>query len=140
MFQSEGKRRGPHWAWTGPFAAAFFFGTIGTCVGYYATAYLNEVRWVWQAERTMRRLRRALVANFRSLRSIAVQFGPAEIIDSVVLRPTFLYAGPMLLGNVVVGWIIGSVLADVFFCAMTIVSDERFTTLLVRPERKTVAV
>jgi hypothetical protein len=73
---------------------------------------------------------RVLVANFRALRSIAIEFGPAEIIDSVLIRPVALYAGPFLLGNVVVGWIVGSIVADVGFYVLAIFSYERFKGLL----------
>ena len=127
-----GAAAGTYWL-TGSFAAAVVAGTIGASVGYYATAYNNGVRWSYRDEAHRPWLMRVLVANFRSLRSIAIEFGPAEVIDSIVFRPIFLYAGPFLLGNVVVGWILGSIAADVVFYLMAIVSYERFTVLLVRP-------
>ena len=42
-------------------------------------------------------------ANLLALRSIAVEFGPAEVIDSLAIRPVALYLGPVLIGNPVVG-------------------------------------
>jgi hypothetical protein len=115
---------------TGSYAAAVVAGTIGASVGYYATAYVNGVRW---ASRTLHDRvwpMRVLVANFRALRSIAIEFGPAEIIDSALIRPVALYAGPFLLGNVVVGWIVGSIVADVGFYVLAIFSYERFKGLV----------
>jgi hypothetical protein len=71
---------------------------------------------------------RVLVANFRALRSIAIEFGPAEVIDSVLIRPVALYAGPYLVGNVALGWVLGSLIADIGFYVMAIFSYERFTS------------
>ena len=79
---------------------------------------------------------RVFVANGLSLRSIAVEFGPAEVIDSIIIRPVALYAGPYILGNVAVGWVVGSLVADIAFYVMAIFSYERFTSLLARPQRK----
>jgi len=73
---------------------------------------------------------RVLVANGRAARSIAVEFGPAEAIDSILIRPVTLYVGPFLVGNVAVGFVLGSVAADVAFYVMAIASYERFKSLL----------
>jgi hypothetical protein len=125
---------------TGSFAAAVVVGTIGASVGYYATAYVNGVRWSYGAQQGRSWPMRVLIANWLSLRSIAVEFGPAEVIDSVVVRPIGLYAGPFILGNVAVGWVVGSILADIAFYVMAIFSYERFTGLLARPALRTVEV
>ena len=121
---------------TGSFAAAVVVGTIGASVGYYATAYINGVRWSYRAQQRRSWPMRVLVANALSLRSIAVEFGPAEVIDSIIIRPVALYAGPYILGNVAVGWVVGSLVADIAFYVMAIFSYERFTGLLARPQRK----
>ncbi len=59
-----------------------------------------------------------------------MEFGPAEAIDSILIRPVAFYAGPILFGNVAVGWMLGSVTADVAFFVMAIFSYERFKSLL----------
>jgi hypothetical protein len=115
---------------TGSFAVAVVAGTIGASAGYYATAYVNGVRWSYRAEDSRLWPSRVLTANFCSLRSIAIEFGPAEVIDSVFIRPVALYAGPFLLGNVVMGWIVGSLVADVAFYVLAIFSYERFKALV----------
>lgn len=116
---------------TGSFTAAVIAGTVGASAGYYATAYVNGVRWACQANGHRRRDVRILIANLLAVRSILVEFGPAEAIDSVVIRPVLLYTLPFLLGNIAVGWVVGSILADVAFYVMAIFSYERFTSLLV---------
>jgi hypothetical protein len=90
------------------------------------------VRWVSRTLRDRSWPMRVLVANFRALRSIAIEFGPAEVIDSVFVRPVALYAGPYLVGNVALGWVLGSLVADVGFYVLAIFSYERFKRLLAR--------
>ena len=124
---------------TGSYAAAILAGTVGASVGYYATAYVNGVRWSYRAQDGRSRPMRMLVANGLAARSIAVEFGPAEAIDSILIRPAMLYAGPFLVGNIAVGWIVGSIAADIAFYVMAIFSYERFANLLARPEPKRVA-
>jgi hypothetical protein len=119
---------------TGSYAAAVIAGTIGASVGYYATAYANGVRWSYRAQQGRPWPARALRANILAIRSIAVEFGPAEAIDSIVIRPVALYLGPFVIGNTAVGFVVGSALADVAFYVMAIFSYERFTNLLVRPQ------
>jgi hypothetical protein len=124
-----GGAAGIYWL-TGSYAAAVVAGTIGASVGYYATAYVNGVRWVLRTLHGRAWPTRVLVANFRALRSIAIEFGPAEVIDSVLIRPVALYAGPYLVGNVALGWVLGSLAADIGFYVLAIFSYERFKSLL----------
>ena len=116
---------------TGSFALAVVAGTIGASAGYYATAYINGVRWAYHAHAGRGAVIRILIANMVTIRSIAVEFGPAEVIDSVVIRPVMLYLWPFVFGNVAVGWIVGSLTADIAFYVMAIFSYERFKSLLV---------
>lgn len=121
-------------ALTGSYAAAVVAATIGASAGYYATAYINGVRWAYRAQTGRRWPMRVLVANGLTARSIAVEFGPAETIDSITIRPIALYLGPLVVGSTAVGFVLGSVVADVAFYVMTIFSYERFTRWLVRPQ------
>jgi len=118
---------------TGSYAAAVVAGTIGASVGYYATAYVNGVRWSYRAQTTRSRPARLLIANALAVRSIVVEFGPAEAIDSILIRPVALYFGPFVVGSTAVGWVLGSIAADVAFYVMAISSYERFAGLLARP-------
>jgi hypothetical protein len=126
--------------WTGSFALAAIVGTVASSVGYYGTAYLNAVRWSYQHRTDRSRLARAVMANALALRSIAVEFGPAEAIDSLVVRPAALYLGQVLTGSPVVGLLIGKVVADIAFYGCAICSYERFKGLLAvsRPRLKEV--
>ncbi|MCV7414920.1 hypothetical protein [Mycolicibacterium litorale] len=117
--------------WTGSFVVAALAGTIGASVGYYATAYTAALRWSYRSRRGSLPMR-VLVANGLALRSVAIEFGPAEAVDSLVVRPLAFYVGPQLFGGLVLGWVAAKVFSDVVFYALAIGSYERFGALLAR--------
>jgi hypothetical protein len=118
------------YASTGSFAAAAVVATIGASAGYYAAAYTTAVRTTYGAHCHLPTARRALTANGLALRSVAIEFGPAEVIDSVLIRPLAFYLGPILFGGMIAGWIFAKLVADLGFYALAIFSYERFQTLL----------
>ncbi|MGE2729718.1 hypothetical protein ACQI4F_09575 [Mycolicibacterium vaccae] len=118
---------------TGSLAAAAVAATIGASAGYYATAYFNALRWSYRAQAHRGPVGR-VVAHLLALRSIAVEFGPAEAIDSIAVRPLAFYVGPDLFGNVAAGWLVAKVVSDAAFYACAIFSFERFGALLARRE------
>jgi hypothetical protein len=88
------------------------------------------VRWAY-GEHCARPLGpRIVIANMFALRSVAIEFGPAEVIDSIAIRPLAYYLGPVMFDNVVVGWIFGKLVSDIGFYVLAIVSYERFKGLL----------
>jgi hypothetical protein len=115
---------------TGSMAAAAITATIGASVGYYAAAYISAVRWALREDSDRPMGPRVLVANLFALRSVAIEFGPAEVIDSIAIRPLAYYLGPIMFDNVVVGWIFGKLVSDIGFYALAVVSYERFKGLL----------
>src|SRR6478735_7729649 len=118
---------------TGSLAAAAIAATVGASVGYYATAYVSALRWTYRDHADRRWLSRMLISNLLALRSVAVEFGPAELVDSVAVRPIAFYVGPSIFDNTVAGWIFGKLVSDVVFYLCAIFSYERFQSLLVRP-------
>lgn len=129
------------YAATGSLAAAALAATIGASVGYYAAAYAGAFRWAYREHRHRPRPARALAAQWLALRSVAVEFGPAELVDTLLVRPAAFYVGPLIFGDVVIGWIFGKVLSDIGFYVFAIVSYETFTGLLAvrRPQPREVS-
>jgi hypothetical protein len=123
------------YAVTGSLAAAAVTATVGASVGYYATAYGNAVRWSCARHRHLPRRRRLLTANTSALRSVAVEFGPAELVDSLVIRPVAYYLGPQLFDSTAAGWVFGKLVADVGFYVCAIASYERIASVVHRRPR-----
>lgn len=111
------------YATTGSWAAAAVAATVFSSVGYYATAYVNATRWSL-AEHGFAR------AAVLALRSVTVEFGPAEVMDSLAVRPVAFYLGPLLTGDAVIGLVLGKVVADAGFYGCAVLSYERFRNLL----------
>ena len=115
---------------TESFGAAAVAGTVGASVGFYAIAYVNAVRLSYAAATHRRRPVRIAAANALALRSVAVEFGPAELLDSLLVRPLAYYLGPALLGTAILGWICAKVLSDLAFYGCAAFSYERFAGLV----------
>lgn len=60
----------------------------------------------------------------QNLRALAVEFGPAEVLDSFVIRPALMYYLPRWLGHFTAGILLAKVLADVTFYVPAILSYE----------------
>lgn len=60
----------------------------------------------------------------KNLRTLLVEFGIAELFDSLLIRPALMYYCPIWLGNLSLGIIVGKLAADVTFYVPAIISYE----------------
>ena len=60
----------------------------------------------------------------RNLRALVVEFGPAEVLDSLLIRPTLMVWLPRWLGSRSTGILVAKLLADVTFYVPAIISYE----------------
>jgi hypothetical protein len=100
-------------------AAAAIIGTLGENVGFYSVMAVTE--WRRQgAFGPMGLQARAL----RTVKVLSAEFGPAEVIDSLLVRPAAMYVGPFVTGGITSGSLIGKIMADAVFYAVAIASFE----------------
>ena len=102
--------------------ALAYAATIGENVGFYGTIIAR------QAARDMRRAREAGDRYsgrriWKTTRDILIEFGPAELLDSFVIRPLAMGIGVRYLGRNA-GVILGKVVADITFYVPVIVTYE----------------
>ncbi len=99
---------------------------VGTWAGN--VAYFG---WILVAD--IRRTRRALRAAGqpyagralgRNLRALAIEFGPAEVLDSFLVRPALMYWLPLAMGSVGWGSLAAKFAADITFYVPAILSYE----------------
>jgi hypothetical protein len=96
----------------GSSATATLAGTWGENLAYYGTMLGREL-----ARRDTR--------TFPTiLRDLVLEFGPAEALDSLLLRPALMYAGILLAPNLALGVVAGKIAADICFYLPTILSYE----------------
>ena len=102
---------------------AAYAGAIGETTGFYCTLLI-------QASLSMRHTlqqhnqRFTAVHVLKVLGHMLIEFGPAEILDSLLLRPFFMYLFPILLNRYVWGIIAGKIASDVTFYILVIVLHE----------------
>lgn len=114
---------------TGAFALTHSRATtalVGTWAG-------NVVYFGWILAADMLRTRRTRLAAGRpytartlgrNLRALAVEFGPAEVLDSFLIRPALMYWLPLWLGSLAWGSLAAKFAADVTFYIPAILSYE----------------
>jgi hypothetical protein len=112
---------------TGSLVAAAIAGTLGENLGYYALVVVRAVGGHAQSRRVRGlagRGRRAWATTWLTARSVAAEFGPAEVVDSLLVRPGLLWAAAAMWGAHPLAWVAGKLAADAIFYAIAIVSFE----------------
>ncbi|MHA6781151.1 type III PLP-dependent enzyme [Pseudonocardia saturnea] len=94
-------------------AGAAIGGVLGEGLAFYGFVVVRELR----TARDGRRLRRVLS-------DLLVEFGPAEVLDTVAVRPAAMYVGPLLVGDLLVGILVGKIAADLVFYAIAAAAYE----------------
>jgi hypothetical protein len=112
---------------TGSHAAAAYGAAVGDNVGYYGVLLARQLRADARVARSYGA--RGLA---RTLRRLAIEFGPAEALDATLLRPALTAlavtaAGPAL------GVLLGKLAADLVFYVPVITTYERTKQSAVRP-------
>jgi len=98
---------------TGSTIAAALAATWGENVGYYGVMLGREL---WNGS--------GLRALPRALRNLVLEFGPAEGLDTLLVRPTLVHLGLVLAPDPLTGIVAGKVAADLVFYVPAIVSYE----------------
>lgn len=97
-----------------------YAGTLVENFGFYAVAMVREM---WS--RSAASGRPATAEAGASAKALVQEFGPAELLDSIVMRPLCLYLGPLLIGDLGIGLIVGKVVADLAFFCVAVLGYER---------------
>ena len=81
---------------------------------------------IWRTRRVLRAQHRAYSAGTlaRNVRALVVEFGLAEALDSLLVRPALMYWLPRWLHSVPQGIVVAKFAADVTFYVPTIISYE----------------
>ena len=99
-------------------------GAWGEVVGFYLPMLVQELRSQWQT----RCLPGALWCTMRNL---LLEFGPAELLDTALVRPTLITGVVQLVPQLSLGILVGKVLADSIFYGTAIVGRQMSQRLVV---------
>ena len=109
---------------SGSLVVAAVSGTIGENIGYYGYSVTREVLHCFRQNHLHARSKRLLLTAWHTLRNMLIEFGPAELLDSFLVRPASFYVLPLLTNNFFAGIIAGKLLADVVFYGIAIIGYE----------------
>jgi len=105
-------------------AITAFVGTWSENIGFYGYTITREFRNLARQSGKPFRLHGSGRTFYQLARNIIVEFGSAELFDSFLLRPFFLYSALKLVGNPSIGLVVGKLTADLAFYGITITAYE----------------
>jgi hypothetical protein len=123
-------------------AAQAFYATVVVVViaawaetaAYYATMLARDVR-AGRQHAAAARGAYGLHDWLRTLRNLMLEFGIAEVLDSLLLRPALMYVATQLTASLAGGIVLGKLGADLVFYVPTIIGYELRQRYLPDPER-----
>lgn len=100
-----------------------YVGSLGEAIGFYSTVFTQGVIAITKKNNALNKV--FSVSDFtKMIGTVILEFGPAGILDGLVLRPFFMYIFPSILKNFTVGILVGKLAGDVTFYLLVIISYE----------------
>jgi hypothetical protein len=100
-----------------------YAGTLGAATGFYGVIFIRDIYHSYRKhEPDTVGAKTLLVA--KCLRNMGFEFGLAEVIDFLLIRPFFLLYGPVTLKNYFWGIMAGKTMADIIFFSISILMFE----------------
>lgn len=100
-----------------------YIATLGEAVGFFSTIFIQHFLTFSKKRKTENK--QFSLSNISKIIShVLLEFGPAEILDSLVLRPFFMYLFPLLVKNFTLGILLGKIAGDITFYLLVILSYE----------------
>ena len=100
-----------------------YAGALGDGAGFYSTILIQNILLI-NEKRNIERRKFSFKDFSKIIASIILEFGPAGLIDGLLLRPFFMYLFPLLLKNFTLGILVGKITADITFYFLVILSYE----------------
>ena len=103
--------------------AVAYAGTVGAATGFYGVIFARDIYLSYRKHEPGTIAAKTLLIA-KCLRNMGFEFGLAEVIDFFVVRPFFLFYGPVTLKNYVGGIMAGKTVADIIFFTISILMFE----------------
>lgn len=94
-------------------------GTWGGNIGYYGQIIYSDTK-----KRKLKDGKTTLTGILKTFRNIVIEFGPAEYLDSFIIRPVAMYLFSVITGNIALGLLLGTIIANITFYLPTIIAYE----------------
>ena len=100
-----------------------YAGSVGEAIGFYSTVFTQNIIDANKKNRVKHRV--FSISDLTKITgTIVLEFGPAGLLDGLVLRPFFMYVFPGILKNFTLGILVGKLVGDVTFYLLVIMSYE----------------
>ncbi|MBH2006597.1 MAG: hypothetical protein I8H75_04570 [Myxococcaceae bacterium] len=116
--------------WLRRYGLAEIFAILGVYAGYFLSEHFADVHWIAAYAGAMGEnvgfygtLVVQRVRAKENLWHILTEFGPAEILDSLIIRPLSLFVGAEMMGPMV-GLLVGKLAGDVVFYIPVVLTHE----------------
>ena len=100
-----------------------YAGSFGEAIGFYSTVFFQHVAILVRKNKLL-----VKTVSFTDIMgimaTIVLEFGPAGLIDGLLLRPFFMFIFPVLLKNFTFGILMGKFAGDLTFYILVILSYE----------------
>lgn len=103
--------------------AAAYAGVIGENIGYYGFLFIRDIE-EHRAKHKKEDKVFGFVEDLKIIRNIILEFGVAELLDSLFIRPFCMYWFPIWMESYAFGILVGKLAADVIFYIPTVISYE----------------
>lgn len=128
-------------SWTVRYGTAELVGTVTTVFGTWAVYYttgslllaaflgaqfeiIGFYTWLFWKDYSKAVEQSGDVEILNIFKNLFIEFGLSELLDTLFVRPFFLYWTPIVLGNIILGVIIGKILSDILFYVPAIIIFE----------------
>jgi len=99
-------------------------GLVGEGIGFYGYFITKELLTNYNAYRTLSAFTKLKAIIAKSSTNLIIEFVPAEIVDSIFIRPFLMFYIPHHIQPYAVGFLIGKFLADILFYVFAIAGYE----------------
>jgi len=103
--------------------AIAYAGAWAENVGYYGYAFAREMKWIGRSDGADIPVSGPGRVS-GAVKRLLWEFGAAEVLDSLVVRPACMYAAVALTGSLAAGILIGKIAGDIVFYGIAIVFYE----------------
>jgi hypothetical protein len=92
-------------------------------IAYFGCILLNDIR-LTRKQCLSRKQPYTFLILLKNIRALLIEFGFAEAIDSLLVRPTLMYYLPIAVNNLTWGTVLAKISADITFYIPAIISYE----------------
>ena len=100
-----------------------YAGSIGEAIGFYSTIFIQNILFARKKYKSENKHFSFSVLS-KIITHIVLEFGPAGLLDGLLLRPLFMYLFPIYLKSFTFGILVGKLASDLTFYILVIVSYE----------------